>query len=75
MIDKLREEHLESSECLFKIIKDNWDPERSKREDVFLFRPEKYEGPIAIDRKPSKECDEYHKRFQIQVNIKNDAVL
>lgn len=50
-------------------------PERSKREDAFIYRPENYTGPVAIDCKPSKECDEYHKNSKVQINIKSDAVL
>lgn len=50
-------------------------PERSKREDTFIYRAENYPGPIAIDVKPSKECDEYHKNSKVQINIKSDAVL
>ena len=51
-------------------------PERSKREDVkeFVNRPEKYEGPIAIDCKPSKKCDDYHKNSVIQINIRCGAL-
>lgn len=41
--------------------------ERSKREEVFVYRPEKYDGPIAIDATPSKECREYHENSLIQV--------
>ncbi len=51
------------------------DAERSKREDTFIYRPENYPGPIAIDCKPTKECDEYHKNAKVQINIKSDAVL
>ena len=53
-----------------------YQPERSKREDVkeFVNRPEKYEGPIAIDCKPSKKCDDYHKNSVIQINIRCGAL-
>lgn len=36
---------------------------------VFIYRPEKYEGPIAINATPSKEMIEYHKNSCIQVNM------
>jgi hypothetical protein len=37
----------------------------------FIYRTENYPGPIAIDCKPSKECDEYHKNSRIQINLGN----
>ncbi len=37
--------------------------------ETFVYRPKNYPGPVAIDRKPSKECDEYHKNVKIQINI------
>ena len=51
-------------------------PERSKREDVseFVYIPEKYDGPIDLDCKPSKECDEYHKDSVIQINLRCGAL-
>lgn len=33
--------------------------------NIFVYRPDLYSGPIAIDCKPSKECDEYHKNSVI----------
>jgi len=44
-------------------------------ENSFIYIPEKYPGPIAIDMKPSKECDEYHKNSYIQVNMNNETTL
>lgn len=38
----------------------------------FIYRPEKYDGPIAIDIKPSKECIEYHKNYCIQFNLSKE---
>ena len=35
----------------------------------FVYKPENYPGPIAIDMKVSKELDEYHKNAKIQINI------
>lgn len=67
-----------------KFIKDKRDkmqyrciqPERSKREDKYeVYRPEVYSGPVAIDCKPSKELDEYHKSSLIQVNLENKSYL
>lgn len=66
---------------LFEYLDVDWknsldnQPERSKREDTFIIRPENYPGPMAIDCKPSKECDEYHQNSKVQINIKSDAVL
>ncbi len=34
-----------------------------------VYRPKNYTSPIALDATPSKECDEYHKNAQIQVNL------
>jgi hypothetical protein len=33
-----------------------------------IIKPEKYDGPIAIDMKVSKELDDYHKNYVIQIN-------
>ena len=41
-------------------------PERSKREDVFVLQGSN--ECIALDAIPSKECDEYHKNSYIQIN-------
>lgn len=35
----------------------------------FIYRPENYIGPIALDAKPSSECKQYHKNSRIQINI------
>ena len=51
-------------------FKEFFQPERSKREDVLVFRPEKYEGPIDIDAIPSKECREYHENSGVQIGNK-----
>jgi len=37
-------------------------------ENIFVYRPKKHEMAV-IDCIPSKECDEYHKRSCIQINI------
>ena len=50
-------------------------PERSKREDVFVYRPDTYQGPIAINATPSKECKEYHKNSCIQINVNDENIL
>jgi hypothetical protein len=41
-------------------------PERSKREDVFVVKVSN--ECIAIDAIPSKECREYHENSYIQIN-------
>jgi hypothetical protein len=37
--------------------------------EIRIYKPEKYEVPIAIDVKPSKELEDYHKNSVIQVNF------
>jgi hypothetical protein len=37
--------------------------------DEFVYRPENYIEPIALDAKPSEECERYHKNSCIQINI------
>jgi len=38
-------------------------------ENSFVFKPEKYPGPIAINVIPSPELIEYHKNAKIQINV------
>lgn len=38
----------------------------------FVYRDPNYQGPIAMDAIPSKECVEYHKRGQVQINLPKD---
>jgi len=52
-------------ECIDQFF-DQYQPERSKREDVFVVRGSK--ECIAIDATPSKECREYHQNSCIQIN-------
>jgi hypothetical protein len=40
-----------------------------KKTGEFTYLSENYPGPIAIDCKPSKECDEYHKNSKVQINL------
>lgn len=40
--------------------------------DEFIFKPENYSGPIAIDCKPSKECDEYHKNSKVYITLNEE---
>lgn len=41
----------------------------------FIYKPEKYPGPIAIDIKPSKELKEYHENSCIQINHEGKTIL
>ncbi len=54
---------------------DSYQPERSKREDAFVYKPDNYPGPIALNATPSKECKEYHENSCIQINIENKTIL
>ena len=48
-------------------IKEIYDqPERSKREDVFVIKGST--ECIAMDAIPSKECKEYHQNSYLQIN-------
>jgi hypothetical protein len=40
-----------------------------------IYRPENYNGPIAIDIKPSNECKQYHENSYIQTNIEDTTIL
>lgn len=42
---------------------------------TFIYLPDKYPGPIAMDAKPSKKCDEYHKNSCIQINHEGKNIL
>jgi hypothetical protein len=44
-------------------------------DNEYVYIPEKYSGPLALNIKPSKECDEYHKNSYIQINIKEKAYI
>lgn len=55
-------------------IRISLQPERSKRDDVFVFRPINYPGPNVIDMTPSKECKEYHENSYIQVNVDGKTI-
>lgn len=44
-------------------------------ENSFIYIPEKYDGSIALDAKPSKECEDYHKNSCIQINISDKTIL
>ena len=46
-----------------------------KDDNSFFYKTEKYPGPVAIDMKPSKECQEYHQNSVIQINTKNKSLL
>ena len=46
-----------------------------KKEEIFVYRTEKYPGPIAIDCKPSKELREYHENSLIQINIGENSYI
>jgi hypothetical protein len=35
----------------------------------FVYRPPKYEGPIAVDCTVSEAMDEYHKKSKVQINL------
>lgn len=41
----------------------------------FIYRPEKYPGPIANDMKPSKELKKYHENSCIQINHEGKTIL
>jgi hypothetical protein len=51
------------------------DRESSKREDVLIYRHHNYEGPIAQDAIPSKECKEYHENSCIQMDVNGQNIL
>ncbi len=40
-----------------------------------IYRPEKYDGPIAISVKPSKKCKEHHENSYIQARIEDKTIL
>lgn len=41
----------------------------------FIYRPENYPGPIAINATPSKELKEYHENTCIQINIGDQSYV
>jgi hypothetical protein len=41
----------------------------------FIYKPDNYPGPIALDATPSKECDEYHKNSKVYVNFSNNITF
>ena len=45
-----------------------------QEENALIYRPAFYDGPIAINSKPSKECKEYHENSYIQINIDNKVI-
>ena len=42
---------------------------------AFIYRPKKYEGPIALDMKPSEACKQYHKNLVIQFNVRQSDIF
>ena len=35
----------------------------------FIYRPDNYRGPVALDATPSKECRKYHENSCVQINL------
>lgn len=52
-----------------------YHPECSKREYHLIYRPDKYDGPTALNATPSEECKEYHKNSYIQINVDGKNML
>ncbi len=38
----------------------------------FIYKPDNYPGPVALDAIPSKECDEYQKNSKVCVKFANN---